>query len=116
MTLMPCLEYFLDRHVDRFQFLKTTAKTGNHLAVILAFSLVRRSHACHRSPMTGNHHGLPVFNSSKQFGKPGLGFCRLHLIHFFMTSYFDRLYFSKYCPCVNWTRAEDAVELPGLAP
>lgn len=83
MTLMARLEYLLDRHVDRFQFLKTTAKTGNRLAVILAFSLVRRSHVCHRSPMTGNHHSLPVFNSSKQFGKSSLSLCRLHLIHFF---------------------------------
>ena len=36
-----------------------------------------------RSPMTGNHHSLPVFNGSKQFGETSLSLCRLHLIHFY---------------------------------
>ena len=74
MSLVACLKYFLNRHVDRFQFLKTTAKTGDRLAVILAFSLLRRSHACHRPPMTGNHYGFSALDSSKQFGKTSLRF------------------------------------------
>ena len=36
-----------------------------------------------RSPMTGDHHSLPVFNGSKQFGETSLSFSCLHFIHFY---------------------------------
>ena len=98
MSSVACLKYFLNRHVDRFQFPKTTVKTGDHLAVVLAFCLLHRSHACHHLPMTGNHHGLPALDPAKQFGETSLGFGSLNPVHIILPGQCSRLEFSINSP------------------
>ena len=71
MPLMTRLHHLLKRHIDRFQFLEAVPKAGNRLSMVITFGLLRRNHTRHCPPMTGNHHGLPALNPSKQFGEAG---------------------------------------------
>ena len=81
MSLMARLNYLFERHPNRLPFFTATPKTGNCLSIVFAFSLLCRSHACHRPPMTGNHHSFSTLDRSKQFGKTGFSLRRLHFVH-----------------------------------
>ncbi len=65
MALMARLHHLFKRYPNRLPFFSAPSKTGNRLSIVFAFSFLHWSHACHRPPMTGNHHGFSTFDSPK---------------------------------------------------